>query len=129
MERDTLAFIEVEKNIIYNLRNIVMIQALTDVENYNYTIQALAEHDDRFVKFNVAKYNLFFPHNPLLQAIINEEESKIQNFSSDFLKRIVTYPKSYISQMDIDDLFLDMLEELADREFYNEVYKKISKKF
>lgn len=129
MERDTLAFIEVEKNIIYNLRNIVMIQALTDVENYNYTIQALAEHDDRFVKFNVAKYNLFFPHNPLLQAIINEEESKIQNFSSDFLKRIVTYPKSYISQMDIDDLFLDMLEELADREFYNEVYKKVSKKF
>lgn len=129
MERDTLAFIEVEKNIIYNLRNVVMIQALTDVEDYNYTLQALAEHDDRFVKFNVAKYNLFFPHNPLLQAIINEEESKIQNFSSDFLKRIVTYPKSYISQMDIDDLFLDMLEELADREFYNEVYKKVSKKF
>lgn len=129
MERDTLAFIEVEKNIIYNLRNVVMIQALTDVEDYNYTLQALAEHDDRFVKFNVAKYNLFFPHNPLLQAIINEEESKIQKFSSDFLKRIVTYPKSYISQDDIDDLFLDMLEELADREFYNEVYKKISKKF
>lgn len=125
MERDIITFIEVEKNILANLKNIARLECEVCEHTYTLTVLITLDLIDEVYVYNLAKYFFFYPQNPLRALVESQSKLKIQKFCADFLKRVVTFNQRYISQDQIDEIFLEMLEELGAREFYTEVYSRI----
>ena len=125
MERDIITFIEVEKNILANLKNIARLECEVCDQTYTLSILITIDLIDEVYVYTLVKYFFFYPQNPLRALVESQSKLKIQKFCAEFLKRIVTFDQRYISQDQIDELFLSMLEEMSSREFYTEVYSRI----
>ena len=125
MEKDILTFIEVDKNILSNLKNVARLECSIDDSHYTLNVKAFVEVVDTCKEYNLAHYFFFFPHNPLRALVEENRSAQIKQFCSKFLERIVTFKKRFVSQDDIDELFLELLEELSQREFYTQVYKRV----
>ncbi len=125
MEKDILTFIEVDKNVLANLKNIARLECSIDSSLYTLNVKAFVEVVDTCKEYNLAYYFFFFPHNPLRILVEEDRSLQIKEFCIKFLEKIVTFHKRFVSQDDIDELFLELLEELSQREFYTQVYKRV----
>ena len=125
MEKDILTFIEVDKNVLANLKNIARFECEVNESQYLLTVKVNVEVVDRAYEYTLAQYFFFYPQNPLRILAETNQSEKIKQFCTSFLQRIVTFQKRFVSQDDIDELFLEMLEELSSREFYTQVYNRV----
>lgn len=125
MEKDILTFIEVDKNVLANLKNIARFECEVNESQYLLTVKVNVEVVDRAYEYTLAQYFFFYPQNPLRILAETNQSEKIKEFCTSFLLRIVTFQKRFVSQDDIDELFLEMLEELSSREFYTQVYNRV----
>jgi hypothetical protein len=125
MEKDILTFIEVDKNVLANLKNIARFECEVNESQYLLTVKVNVEVVDRAYEYTLAQYFFFYPQNPLRILAETNQSEKIKQFCTSFLQRIVTFEKRFVSQDDIDELFLEMLEELSSREFYTQVYNRV----
>lgn len=125
MEKDILTFIEVDKNVLANLKNIARFECEVNESQYLLTVKVNVEVVDRAYEYTLAQYFFFYPQNPLRILAETNQSEKIKEFCTSLLQRIVTFQKRFVSQDDIDELFLEMLEELSSREFYTQVYNRV----
>ena len=125
MEKDILTFIEVDKNVLANLKNIARLECEIVEAQYILSVKVYVEIIDKVFEYTLAQYFFFYPQNPLRILAETNQSEKIKKFCTSFLQRIVTFQKRFVSQDDIDELFLEMLEELGAREFYTQIYNRI----